>query len=108
MYCLNPVSLLSRLVITGNADCCAKAGIQPYNIKKKARVIEHLVRPLPDLQFNNCYPSAIASVGQEATQAPQSEHFAGSIQRLSSFSEIASTGHSLSHEPQFTHSSLIL
>jgi hypothetical protein len=42
----------------------------------------------------------MASTGQTAEQAPQSAHFAGSTQRLPSFSEIASTGHSLSQEPQ--------
>jgi hypothetical protein len=50
----------------------------------------------------------MASVGQTAAQAPQSWHLAGSIQRALSFSEIASTGHSLSQEPQFTQASLIL
>jgi hypothetical protein len=53
-------------------------------------------------------PAEIASVGQTAAQAPQSWHFAGSIQRALSFSEIASTGHSLSQEPQLTQASLIL
>jgi hypothetical protein len=48
------------------------------------------------------------SVGQTAEQEPQSTHFSGSIQRLLSFSEIASTGHSLSHVPQFVQVSLIL
>jgi hypothetical protein len=50
----------------------------------------------------------MASVGQTAAQAPQSWHLAGSIHRVLSFSEIASTGHSLSQEPQLTQASLIL
>jgi hypothetical protein len=50
----------------------------------------------------------MASVGQTAEQAPQSAHFSASIQRFPSFSEIASTGHSLSQEPQFVQASLIL
>jgi hypothetical protein len=68
---------------------------------------------LPDLQLNisnpaDHHPAVIASVWQEATQAPQSVHFDGSIHRRLSFSEIASTGHSLSQEPQLTQASLIL
>jgi hypothetical protein len=50
----------------------------------------------------------MASVGQTPAQAPHSVHFSGSIQRVLSFSEIASTGHSLSQAPQFAHASLIL
>jgi hypothetical protein len=50
----------------------------------------------------------MASVGHTAAQAPQSEHFSGSIHRALSFSEIASTGHSLSHEPQLTQASVTL
>jgi hypothetical protein len=54
------------------------------------------------------YAAEIASVGQTPAHTPQSWHFSGSIHRLSPFSEIASTGHSLSQEPQLTHASLIL
>jgi len=54
------------------------------------------------------HPAEIASVGQAATQTPQSWHLAGSITCLPSFSEIASTGQSLTQEPQFTQASLIL
>jgi hypothetical protein len=50
----------------------------------------------------------MASVGQLGTQAPQLTHFAASIQRFPSFSEIASVGHSLSQAEQFTQASVIL
>jgi hypothetical protein len=50
----------------------------------------------------------IASVGQALAQAPQLTHLAESIQRFPSFSEIASTAHSLSQEPQFTQASVTL
>lgn len=53
-------------------------------------------------------PGIIASVGQTATQAPQSVHFAGSIQRTSFFSLIASTGHSGSHAAQLMQASVTL
>jgi hypothetical protein len=43
----------------------------------------------------------MASTGQTAEQEPQSTHFSASIQRFPPFSEIASTGHSLSQVPQF-------
>jgi hypothetical protein len=54
------------------------------------------------------YSATIASVGHEPTQAPQSVQTSGSITCVPSFSEIASTGQSLTHEPQFTQASLIL
>jgi hypothetical protein len=50
----------------------------------------------------------MACTGQTAEHTPQSAHFADSITRFPSFSEIASTGHSLSQEPQFVQASLIL
>jgi hypothetical protein len=51
----------------------------------------------------------MASTGQAPEQAPQSTHFAESIQRFAFFSEIASAGHSLSQAPQFVQvESLIL
>ena len=52
--------------------------------------------------------ATMASVGQEDTQAPQSTHTSGSIQRAPFFSLIALVGHSLSHAPQLTHASVIL
>jgi hypothetical protein len=58
---------------------------------------------LPDLPIYLFYSAAIASVGQEPAQAPQSAHLEASIQRLSFFSEIASVGQSLSQAPQFEH-----
>jgi hypothetical protein len=79
--------------------------------KKKARAklkFFNLEFPLPDFLTVKSYSAAIASVGQEATQAPQSTHLSGSIQCLPSFSEIASDGQSLTQEPQFTQVSLIL
>jgi hypothetical protein len=54
------------------------------------------------------YEAEIASVGQTPAQAPQSWHLPGSIQRILSFSEIASTGHSLSQAPQFMQASEIV
>ena len=84
-------------------DSCPLQTGRDRKIKKKARAY-----PLPDLIVDKIYSAAIASVGQEATQVPQSRHFSGSIQCFPSFSEIASTGHSLTQEPQFTQVSLIL
>jgi hypothetical protein len=71
--------------------------------KKKARNT-----PLPVLIVGKTYSAAMACVGQAPAQAPQSAHLSGSIQCFPSFSEIASAGHSLTQEPQFTQASLIL
>jgi hypothetical protein len=95
------------LFITGKeavpGDSCPLQTGRDRKIKKKARA-----HPLPDLIAVKTYSAEIASVGQEATQEPQSRHFSGSIQCFPSFSEIASTGQSLTQEPQFTQASLIL
>jgi hypothetical protein len=53
------------------------------------------------------YASEIESEGQTATHAPQSVHSSASMTLLSSFSLIASTGHSGSQEPQFVQVSSI-
>jgi hypothetical protein len=50
---------------------------------------------------NPSYTPVMAWTGHTEEQTPQSAHFAASIQRFPAFSEIASTGHSLSQEPQF-------
>jgi hypothetical protein len=65
--------------------------------------------PLPFQEKTRQSPYwAMASTGQDPAQTPQSTHFSGSIQRLPSFSEIASWGHSPSHALQLTHASEIL
>jgi hypothetical protein len=114
MNCLKLVSLESIRSTTGKVkppvpEVCAP---QKNDInKKKARVklkFINLEFPLPVLFTVKSYSAAIASVGHDATQAPQSTHLSGSIQCLPSFSEIASDGQSLTQEPQFTQVSLIL
>jgi hypothetical protein len=51
------------------------------------------------------YAGLDASVGQTEAQVPQSEHFVGSITYFESPSEIAPSGHSVSHAPQEMQSS---
>ncbi len=53
------------------------------------------------------YASDIESEGHTATHAPQSVHSPASMTLLSSFSLMASTGHSGSQEPQFVQVSSI-
>ena len=54
------------------------------------------------------YASEIASAGQTPAQVPQLMHVPASISRFEPFSEIALTGHSPSHAPQFTQASEIV
>jgi hypothetical protein len=60
------------------------------------------------MDLDKSHPAKIASVGQALTHAPQSVHLSGSIWYCPSFSEIASTGHSLTQTPQLAQASLIL
>lgn len=54
------------------------------------------------------YASTGAPTGQTPAHAPQEMHAPSSTLNLPSPSEIALTGHSLSHAPQLIHSSLII
>jgi hypothetical protein len=99
------MSLGSSRFITGRPAIaiCALQIVRQRKRKKKAREY-----PLPVLGAAKPYSATIASVGHEATHAPQSVHLSGSIVCCPFVSEIASTGQSLTHAPQFTQASLIL